>query len=98
MPIGTEREFKGVIDLIRMKAFTYTPDGDGKGKECEIPAAMEEAAKKAHETLVEAVAEGKDELMEEFFNEGTLPVEHIIEGLLQEILAVLGDPQRLADR
>ena len=31
-PMGTEREFKGVIDLIRMRAYTYTPDGDGKGK------------------------------------------------------------------
>lgn len=85
LPLGSERDFKGVIDLIRMKAFTYTPDGDGKGKECEIPANMAEAAQKAHEVLVEAVAEGKDELMEEFFAEGTLPVEHIIDGLLQEI-------------
>ncbi len=85
LPFGSEREFKGVIDLIRMKAYTYTPDGDGKGKESDIPAHMADAAQKAHEVLVEAVAEGKDELLEEFFAEGTLPVEHIIEGLLAEI-------------
>ena len=85
LPLGAERDFKGVIDLIRMKAYVYTPDGDGKGKELEIPADLADAAQKAHEVLVEAVAEGKDELMEEFFAQGTLPAEHIIEGLLQEI-------------
>ncbi|MDE3167759.1 MAG: elongation factor G [Acidobacteriota bacterium] len=81
LPIGAEREFKGVVDLIRMKSYTYTPDGDGKGKEGDIPADMADAAGKAHETLVEMVAEGNDALMEEFFAEGTLPVEHILEGL-----------------
>jgi len=81
LPLGSEREFKGVIDLVRMKAYTYSADGDGKGKEGEIPASMAEAAQKAHEELVEMVAEGKDDLMEEFFEKGTLPIEHIVEGL-----------------
>src|SRR5437868_2579097 len=52
LPIGSERDFKGIIDLIRMKAYTYTPDGDGKGKEGEIPADCAEEAQKAHEVLV----------------------------------------------
>src|SRR5215831_14044092 len=81
IPIGSEREFKGVVDLIRMKSYTYTPDGDGKGKEAEIPANLTDAAKSAHEALVEMVAEGNDALLEEFFAEGTLPVEHIVDGL-----------------
>jgi elongation factor G len=85
LPIGSEREFKGVVDLIRMKSFIYTPDGDGKGKEGEIPADLAEAAKAGHEALVEMVAEGNDELLEEFFAEGTLPVEHIVDGLKQAI-------------
>ena len=85
LPIGSERDFKGVIDLVRMKAYTYTNDGDGKGKESEIPAGMADAAQKAHETLVEMVAEGNDALMEEYFAEGTLPVEHIVDGLRQGI-------------
>ena len=85
LPIGAERDFKGIVDLIRMKAYLYTPDGDGKGKESEIPADMAEAAKSAHEALVEMIAEGKDELMEEFFAEGTLPVDHIISGLREEM-------------
>jgi elongation factor G len=81
LPLGAEKEFRGVIDLVRMKAYTYTPDGDGKGQEIEIPAEYEEAAQQAHEALVEMVAEGKDELLEEFFEQGTLPIEHIVDGL-----------------
>jgi elongation factor G len=81
LPVGAERDFKGVIDLIRMKAYTYTADGDGKGREGDIPTELAEAAHKAHDALVEMIAEGNDALMEEFFNEGTLPAEHIVEGL-----------------
>ena len=78
LPIGAEREFKGVVDLVRMKAYTYTPDGDGKGQEGEIPAGMAAEAQKAHEALVEMVAEGNDALLEEFFGEGTLSPEHMV--------------------
>ncbi len=85
LPLGSEKDFKGVIDLIQMKAYAYAPDGDGKGKESEIPAASADAAAKAHEALVEMVAEGNDALLEEFFAEGTLPVEHIVDGLKQGI-------------
>jgi len=85
LPLGAEKDFKGVVDLVRMKAYTYANDGDGKGKEGEIPAAMADAAQKAHEALVEMVAEGNDALMEEFFDKGTLPVEHIQEGLRQAV-------------
>ena len=81
LPIGQEKEFKGVIDLVRMKAYTYAPDGDGKGKEGEIPSEYSEAAQAGHEALVEMVAEGNDALLEEFFAEGTLPIEHIVDGL-----------------
>jgi elongation factor G len=81
IPLGAERDFNGVVDLIRMKAYTYAPDGDGKGKEGEIPAALTAAAQKAHEALVEMVAEGNDALMEEFFDKGTLQPEQIIQGL-----------------
>ncbi len=85
LPIGSERNFSGVIDLVRMTAYTYASDGNGQGKEIAIPGDMEEAARVAHEALVEMVAEGKDELMEEFFATGTLPVEHIVEGLQIEV-------------
>ncbi|MBZ5578833.1 MAG: elongation factor G [Acidobacteriia bacterium] len=85
IPIGSERDFKGVVDLIRMKAYTYAADGDGKGKEGDIPGNLADAAQKAHEALVEMVAEGNDALMEEFFDKGTLPVEHIVDGVKQAV-------------
>src|SRR5579884_659415 len=77
LPIGAEKGFRGVVDLIAMKALMYTPDGDGRAKVEEIPAALAEQAKEAHEALVEMVAEGDDALMQEFFDEGTLPVEDL---------------------
>jgi elongation factor G len=81
LPLGAERDFSGVVDLVRMKAYTYTADGDGKGKEGDIPPSLADVAQKAHEALIEMVAEGNDTLLEEFFDKGTLPVEHILEGL-----------------
>ena len=86
LPIGAEKDFQGVVDLIHMKAYTYTPDGDGKGKEIPIPDSVAERAKTLHEQLIEYIAEGKDELMEEFFASGTLPPEHIYSGLRALIL------------
>ncbi len=85
LPIGSEKNFTGVIDLIRMRAYSYKPGADGKGKEGDIPATHAEAATKAHEALVEMIAEANDELMEEFFATGTLPVEHIVSGLQEAV-------------
>jgi elongation factor G len=81
LPLGAERDFNGVIDLVRMKAMTYQADGDGKGKESDIPAVLADTAQKAHDALVEMVAEGNDALMEEYFEKGSLPAERIQEGL-----------------
>ncbi len=81
IPIGSEKKFTGIVDLIRMKAYMYTPDGNGKGVEGPIPAECEEQAKTGHEELVEIIAEGNDQLMEEFFEKGTLPIEHMVDGL-----------------
>jgi elongation factor G len=81
LPVGSEKNFTGVIDLVKMKAYTYDMGGNGKAKVGEIPANMAEEAKAAHEKLVELVAEGDDVLMEEFFNTGTIGEEHIITGI-----------------
>jgi elongation factor G len=88
LPIGSERDFKGIVDLVRMKSYTYAPDGDGKGKEGEIPADLASAAEAAHEALIEMVAEGNDALLEEFFDKGTLPAERIMEGLRDAVRQV----------
>jgi elongation factor G len=85
LPLGKERDFRGVIDLVHMKAHTFVPDGDGKSTMGEIPAEYAEAAQAAHAELIEIVAEGKDDLMEEFFDKGTLPEEHIVSGLDEEM-------------
>ncbi len=85
LPIGSEKSLSGVIDLVRMKAYTYEMGGNGKGKEGPIPADMAGVAKEAHEKLVELVAEGKDELMEEFFETGTIPEEHLVPALHEAI-------------
>src|SRR5215470_11751730 len=87
LPIGTERGFRGVIDLVGMKAHMYKPDADGKASIEEIPAALADEAKEAHERLVEMIAEGDDELMEEFFREGTIPIEDLIPGVRKAIVA-----------
>jgi elongation factor G len=81
LPIGSERDFTGVVDLVEMKAFTYESDGSGKGQEGEIPAGLADAAQKAHEALVEMVAESSDALMEEYLDKGSLSPEQILEGL-----------------
>jgi elongation factor G len=86
LPIVDANGFQGVVDLVTMDAFHYTPNGDGRGKPTgEIPANLAAQAKAAHEALVELVAEGKDELMEEYFAEGTIPEEHLIAALHEAI-------------
>ena len=81
LPTGVERDFNGVIDLVQMKAFTYDADGNGKGKECPIPASLAAPAEKAHDALVEMVAESNDALMEEYLDKLSLSPEQILEGL-----------------
>ena len=86
LPISDAGGFHGVVDLVTMEAFHYTANGDGRGKITgEIPASIAQQAKEAHEALVELVAEGKDELMEEFFAEGTIPEQHLITALHEAI-------------
>ena len=81
LPIGSEKSLSGVVDVIRMKAYTYEAGGNGKGKEGEVPAGLQGAAQAAREKLVEMVAEGNDALMEKFFDQGTLNEEDLLYGL-----------------
>ena len=76
LPIGEKHEFKGVIDLVSMKAFM----ADGKTV-TEIPADMQDAAAEAHTALVEAAAEGEDSLLEKYLEKGSLTDEELIRGL-----------------
>ena len=85
IPIGNEKNFSGVIDLVESKASRYEPDGDGNGTPMEIPESLKEAAEKGHETIVEMVAEGDDQLMEQFFDQGTIPNEDLVPGLKRAV-------------
>jgi len=76
LPIGEKHEFKGVVDLISMKALM----ADGKTP-TDIPADLLDEAKKAHGVLVEAAAEGEDSLLEKYLENGSLSDEELIRGL-----------------
>ena len=81
IPIGSERNFKGVIDLVHMRAYTYEGDGGGKPIEGEIPADLKEAAQAAREKIIDVVAESSETLMEKYFADGTLSDEDLIPGI-----------------
>ncbi|QPK94245.1 elongation factor G [Actinomyces sp. zg-332] len=88
LPIGAENDFAGVIDLMKMKAIRF-PEKDADGKETkgsvlveeEIPADLQEKAEEYREMLVEAAAEGTEELMEIYLENGELTNEQIKEGV-----------------
>jgi elongation factor G len=81
LPLGEEKSFRGVVDLVAMKAYTYQGDGSGKFAEGPIPAELTDAAKAARDALVEMVAEADEALMEKFFDAGTLTQEELVAGL-----------------
>ena len=87
LPIGEEKSFRGVIDLVAMKAWTFAGDGSGKASEGAIPGDLEAAAQSAREALIEMVAEADDSLMEKFFDAGTLTQEELLSGLKRGIAA-----------
>ncbi len=77
LPIGAEDTFKGIIDLVEMKAYVYYDDLGKDIRVEEIPADMLEKAQEYHDALVEQVAEQDDALMEKFFDGVELTVEEI---------------------
>src|SRR5436853_2171061 len=85
LPIGSESQFQGVIDLVHMRAYTYEKDGSGKPKEGDIPADLQDAAATARERIIDVVAETSEELMEKYFAEGTLSDEELIPGIKQAV-------------
>jgi len=70
LPIGKEHNFKGVVDVVHLKAYQF--DENGKAKEIDIPAEGRDVVDKTRERLVELVAESDDALMEKYFDQGTL--------------------------
>jgi elongation factor G len=87
LPIGDEKDFKGVVDLVAMKALLFAPDESGKLTEAAVPDALTSEARAARDTLIEMVAEADDSLMEKFFDSGTLTQEELSAGLARAVRA-----------
>ncbi len=85
LPIGDEKDFKGIVDLIQNKAYLYETDGSGRFQEGEIPESMASTVEAQRSELVEMIAESDDDLMEKFFEEGTLENEDLVSGLRASI-------------
>jgi len=88
LPIGAEENFRGIIDLIKMRAFYYLDDLGTKCEEGEIPADMLELAKKHREQIFEAVAETDEALMEKYIEGQEIAEEEIISGIRKATLDV----------
>ena len=88
IPIGAEENFKGVVDLVKMKAIIWDEASQGmKFEYHEIPAELVETANKWRENLVEAAAEASEDLMNKYLEEGTLSEEDVKAGLRARTLA-----------
>lgn len=81
LPIGSEDNFKGIIDLVTMKAIVYDDEIGAKFTETDIPKDMEEKAREYREKLLEAVAESQDSLLEKYLAGEKLSIEEVKEGI-----------------
>ena len=82
LPIGAEESFQGIIDLVRMRAIYWDNENQGMNYETrDIPAELQGAAESAREFMVEAAADGSEELMDTYLEGGELSEAQIIEGL-----------------
>jgi len=86
--IGAEDQFKGVVDLVKMKAIRWSEEDKGTTFTYEdIPADLQDSAEEWREVMLEAAAEANDELMEKYLEEGNLSEDEIKAGLRQRTLA-----------
>ena len=81
LPVGSEENFKGIVDLIKMKAFIHKDDLGKEIEVCDIPAELQAQAEEFRAKLVEAAAEQDDELMMKYLDGGELSEEEIIKGI-----------------
>jgi elongation factor G len=88
VPIGSEENFQGVVDLVKMKAIVWDMESQGmKFEYTDIPAELKDQCDKARNFLVESAAETSEELMDRYLEEGTLSEQDIIAGIRQGTLA-----------
>ena len=87
-PIGAENEFRGVIDLVTMKAYEYDGKPEEDAKEIEIPAELKDIAEEKRAELIEAVAEFDDDMMMTYLDGGEVTVDMIKSAIRKGTLAV----------
>ncbi len=88
LPVGAEEDFKGVIDLVRMKMVSWKEEGMGVSHTLEdIPEALLDESSNWRETMVEAAAEANEELMDVYLETGDLSEDQIYQGLRLRTLA-----------
>ncbi len=85
LPVGQEKDFRGIVDLIRGKAYIYKTDGSGQFTEEAIPSDMAGDVESKREELIEMIAESDDALMGKFFEDGSLSEEDMVSGLRKSI-------------
>ena len=87
IPIGAEENFKGVVDLLKMKAIYWNEEDQGLSfEEKDIPEDLVDLCNEYHEKMVEAAAEANDELMEKYLEGTELTVEEIKKGLRERTI------------
>ena len=87
VPIGAEDNFKGVVNLIDMKAIIWDEESRGmKFNEVEIPEELKSKVDELREQVIETAAEANEELMDEYLNNGELSREQIVQGLRLQTL------------
>jgi elongation factor G len=87
IPLGEEKAFVGIAELVSEKADVYESDQSGKFRTVDVPAEVTDAVRSWREKLVEMVAESNEDLIEAFFNEGTLSQENLARGLRQAVMS-----------
>ena len=87
IPLGEEKAFVGVVDLLAGRADVYADDQSGKFEQVDVRTETKAEAQAAIEKLVEMVAETNESLIEEFFEKGTLPHDDLVKGLRDAVLA-----------
>jgi elongation factor G len=87
IPLGEEKGFVGVADLLANRADVYTDDLSGNFKTVDVPEEFKKTAQEALDKLVEMVAETNEGLMEEFFEKGTLSHDDLVKGLRDAVMA-----------
>ncbi len=85
-PVNEGHSFDSVIDIVKMKQYTYGEAGSKKVTESDIPADLKEKAEALHEELIEKIAESDEELMNKFFEEGSLSDEDLSKGIKAAML------------